>query len=139
MLRRLAQLAPRPTAAAAAASSPLAGAAAPRTLTAFLGGGNRRSGLLAALAPFRGLATADKSTFLPMPVTWRNVPPPPGTMPRAERILVDHIGQTFLVHSGRNFKRVKVTMQMVDHKFGEFVPTRKRRPPPVKKKQAAKR
>ena len=53
---------------------------------------------------------------------------------------MEHIGQSFLVHSGRDYKRVKVTMQMVDHKFGEFVLTRKKPPPPkVDKKQTKKR
>ena len=84
-------------------------------------------------------AVRQLATLLPPPLQWRNAPPPPGTMPRAEKITIDHIGQTFLVHSGKDFKRVKVTMQMVDHKFGEFVLTRKRRPPPVKKQQRTKK
>jgi len=67
-----------------------------------------------------------------LPLNWRGQPPKPGHMPRAEAIKEEHIGSTFLVHSGKDYKRVKVTAQMVMHKFGEFVPTRKRRPAPKK-------
>ena len=56
-------------------------------------------------------------------------------MPRTEQVTAEHIGQTYLVHSGKDFKRVKVTTQMVAHKFGEFVLTRKSRRPPPKKQQ----
>ena len=76
---------------------------------------------------------------MPMPMQWRTKPPPPGQMPRAERITEEHIGQTFLVHSGKDLKRVKVTSLMVDHKFGEFVLTRKTFKPPQKKQQGKKR
>ena len=31
----------------------------------------------------------------------------------------------YLVHSGKEWRRVKVTAQMVGHKYGEFVLTRK--------------
>ena len=44
---------------------------------------------------------------------------------RANKITFDHIGSTFLVHSGKEFKRVQVSSLMVNHKFGEFVLTRK--------------
>lgn len=70
----------------------------------------------------RSLAT---HTVTP-PLNWRGRQPPPGYMPRAEPITEEHIGKTFLVHSGKEHKRVKVTAQMVMHKFGEFVLTRKR-------------
>lgn len=48
-------------------------------------------------------------------------------MPRAEKILQEHIGMTFLVHSGKDYKRIRVTSQMVNHKYGEFVLTRYQR------------
>ena len=54
---------------------------------------------------------------------------------RAERITFDHVGSTYLVHSGKEYKRVQVSSLMVNHKFGEFVLTRKSRPRPVKGKQ----
>lgn len=46
-------------------------------------------------------------------------------MPRAEPIQVEDIGMTYLVHTGKDFRRVKVTGQMVGHKYGEFVLTKK--------------
>ena len=72
--------------------------------------------------------------------TWRNMPPKPGHMPRSETITDVHVGQTFLVHSGKDYKRVKVTPQMVLHKFGEFVLTRKqKKAPPAKGMQGKKK
>jgi len=108
----------------------LLGASAPAPVG--VGCGAMSSHAWAPLIPssIRSLAT---KTLLPPPLAWRTAPPPPGTMPRAEKITLDHIGQTFLVHSGKEFRRVKVSLPMVDHKFGEFVLTRKRRPPPPKK------
>jgi small subunit ribosomal protein S19 len=34
------------------------------------------------------------------------------------------VGVTFMVHNGRKFMPVYVTEHMVDHKLGEFAPTR---------------
>ena len=34
------------------------------------------------------------------------------------------IGQTFKVHTGKNFKEITVTKEMFGHKFGEFSKTR---------------
>ena len=66
------------------------------------------------------------------PLFWRRLPPPPGYMPRAEPIQYEDIGMSYLVHSGKEYRRVKVTAQMVGHKYGEFVLTRKvRMPQPV--------
>ena len=59
------------------------------------------------------------------PLFWRTLPPPPGYMPRAEPVQYEDIGMTYLVHSGNNYRRVKVTAPMVGHKYGEFVLTRK--------------
>ena len=39
-------------------------------------------------------------------------------------IVPEFIGQTFLVHNGKNFNKVYVTEEMVGHKLGEFSPTR---------------
>tara|TARA_B110001452_G_C15207465_1_gene418857 strand:+ start:1236 stop:1403 length:168 start_codon:yes stop_codon:yes gene_type:complete len=53
------------------------------------------------------------------------------------RVEVEHVGKTYLVHNGKEMIRVKVTSGMVDHKFGEFVRTRK--PPPRKAPPKANR
>ena len=57
------------------------------------------------------------------------LPPPSDSRPiRGERratITLEMIGRTFLVHSGKEFKRIKVAASMVGHKMGEFVMTRK--------------
>lgn len=39
-------------------------------------------------------------------------------------IIPDFVGHTFAVHNGRKFIPVFVTENMVDHKLGEFAPTR---------------
>ena len=44
---------------------------------------------------------------------------------RRSVILPQFIGFTFQVHNGNRFIPVKVTQEMVGHKFGEFSPTRK--------------
>jgi Ribosomal protein S19 len=54
------------------------------------------------------------------------------------RIGIEHVGQTFLVHNGKDMIRVQVTSGMVDHKFGEFVRTRKSPPRAPPKKQGRK-
>jgi small subunit ribosomal protein S19 len=46
------------------------------------------------------------------------------TWARACTIVPDFIGRTFLVHNGKDFKKVYVTETMVGHKLGEFSPTR---------------
>lgn len=47
------------------------------------------------------------------------------TWSRRSTIYPDFIGLTFAVHSGKEFIPVYVTEDMVGHKLGEFVPTRK--------------
>ena len=59
------------------------------------------------------------------PLFFRRLPPPPGFMPRAEPIKYEDIGMSYMVHSGKDYRKVKVTAQMVGHKYGEFVLTRK--------------
>ena len=46
------------------------------------------------------------------------------TWSRACTIIPEFISRTFLVHNGRDFKKVYVTENMVGHKLGEFSPTR---------------
>ncbi|MBE6144576.1 MAG: 30S ribosomal protein S19 [Firmicutes bacterium] len=47
------------------------------------------------------------------------------TWSRRSTIYPDFIGLTFAVHNGKEFIPVYVTEDMVGHKLGEFVPTRK--------------
>ena len=46
------------------------------------------------------------------------------TWRRRSTILPDFVGHTFAVHNGKKFIPVFVTENMVDHKLGEFSPTR---------------
>ncbi len=46
------------------------------------------------------------------------------TWARSCTIVPDFIGRTFMVHNGKDFKKVYVTENMVGHKLGEFSPTR---------------
>lgn len=46
------------------------------------------------------------------------------TWARSCTIIPDFVGHTFAVHNGRKFIPVFVTENMVDHKLGEFAPTR---------------
>ena len=39
-------------------------------------------------------------------------------------VVPEFIGQTFLVHNGRQFIKLYVTEDMIGHKLGEFSPTR---------------
>lgn len=43
---------------------------------------------------------------------------------RNSTIVPKFIGLTFKIHTGKSFKKVTVTEEMVSHKFGEFSPTR---------------
>lgn len=64
---------------------------------------------------------------------YRNMSPflPPESDPRPIRgerkatITMNMIGRNFLVHSGKDWRRIKISTQMVGHKMGEFVMTRK--------------
>ena len=47
------------------------------------------------------------------------------TWSRRSTIFPDFIGLTFAVHNGKEFVTVYITEDMVGHKLGEFVPTRK--------------
>ena len=46
------------------------------------------------------------------------------TWARASAIPPEFVNHTFLVHNGRDFKKVYVTENMVGHKLGEFSLTR---------------
>ena len=43
---------------------------------------------------------------------------------RRSLILPDFVGLQLMIHNGKNFVSLKVTEEMVGHKFGEFAPTR---------------
>ena len=47
------------------------------------------------------------------------------TWSRRSTIFPEFIGNTFAVHNGKEFVPVYLTEDMVGHKLGEFVPTRK--------------
>ena len=47
------------------------------------------------------------------------------TWSRSSTIFPEFVGHTFAVHNGKEFIPVYVTEDMVGHKLGEFVPTRK--------------
>ena len=44
---------------------------------------------------------------------------------RNELITPNDIDQTFKVHTGNDFKELKITTNHVGHKFGEFAQTKK--------------
>jgi small subunit ribosomal protein S19 len=46
------------------------------------------------------------------------------TWSRASMVVPEFVNMTFLVHDGRNFRRVFITEDMVGHRLGEFAPTR---------------
>jgi small subunit ribosomal protein S19 len=46
------------------------------------------------------------------------------TWSRASMVIPEFVNLTFLVHDGRNFRRVFITEDMVGHRLGEFAPTR---------------
>jgi len=46
------------------------------------------------------------------------------TWSRASMVTPEFVNITFLVHDGRNFRRVFITEDMVGHRLGEFAPTR---------------
>ncbi len=50
----------------------------------------------------------------------RGEPRPIKTWARACTIIPEFVAKTFLVHNGKEFKKVFVTENMVGHKLGEF-------------------
>ncbi len=55
------------------------------------------------------------------------------TWSRRSTIIPEMVGLTFLVHNGKGHVPVYVTEQMVNHKLGEFAPTRTFKGHPDKK------
>lgn len=53
---------------------------------------------------------------------------------RRSVILPQFVEKTFQIHNGKQFVRLKVTEEMIGHKFGEFALTRKKPKHPVNKK-----
>lgn len=49
---------------------------------------------------------------------------PVKTWSRRSTIIPEFVGHTFMVHNGKQFIPVYVSENMVDHKLGEFSPTR---------------
>ncbi|MFP3038190.1 MAG: ribosomal protein S19 family protein [Candidatus Hodgkinia cicadicola] len=47
------------------------------------------------------------------------------TWSRRTSILPEFVNKAFEVHNGKRFIRVKITDEMIGHKLGEFVATRK--------------
>lgn len=47
------------------------------------------------------------------------------TWARASTIAPEMVGMNFLVHNGKDFIQIYVDENMIGHKLGEFVPTRK--------------
>ena len=47
------------------------------------------------------------------------------TWARGSDISPEMVGYTFLVHNGKDFITVRVSEDMIGHKFGEFSPTKK--------------
>jgi small subunit ribosomal protein S19 len=45
------------------------------------------------------------------------------------------VGHTFLIHTGKDFKKLVVTDELVGHRLGEFAPTRRRKPTKRKNKK----
>jgi small subunit ribosomal protein S19 len=46
------------------------------------------------------------------------------TWARACTIVPEFVGKHFAIHDGRKFVKLYVTEDMVEHRFGEFAPTR---------------
>lgn len=46
------------------------------------------------------------------------------TISRRSSIIPKFTGQNFNIHSGKSFKKILVTKEMLGHKFGEFNKTR---------------
>lgn len=47
-------------------------------------------------------------------------------MSRDSEIIPKFLGLTFKIHNGKNFEELNVTDNMIGHKFGEFIFTRKK-------------
>ena len=59
------------------------------------------------------------------------------TWARASTIVPEMVGHTVAVHNGRKHVPIYITENMVDHKLGEFAPTRFFRGHPMTKSERA--
>jgi len=57
-------------------------------------------------------------------LTASNKKEPIKTWARRSTVTPEFVGHTFLVHDGRRHMSVYVTEEMVEHKLGEFAPSR---------------
>lgn len=79
------------------------------------------------------MARSLKKGYFVDPALWESVEEaqvqglkkPIKTWSRRSTITTEFIGLNFEVHNGKSFLPVHVTENMVGHKLGEFVPTRK--------------
>ena len=53
-----------------------------------------------------------------------DAPAPIKIWSRRSYILPQFVEQTFAIYTGKSFLSVKITEEMIGHKFGEFAPTR---------------
>jgi ribosomal protein S19 len=44
---------------------------------------------------------------------------------RFEKIVAENVGTVIFTHNGVAFKRLKICVNMLDHKFGEFARTKR--------------
>lgn len=58
---------------------------------------------------------------------------------RRSTVLPQFIGRSFLIHNGKVFIPVKVSEEMIGHKFGEFAVTRKRPTHKLSKKKQSRK
>ena len=65
-----------------------------------------------------------------------DAPAPIKIWSRRSYILPQFVEQTFAIYTGKSFLSVKITEEMIGHKFGEFASTRKK---PVYKKKEKKK
>ena len=65
-----------------------------------------------------------------------DAPAPIKIWSRRSYILPQFVEQTFAIYTGKSFLSVKITEEMIGHKFGEFASTRKK---PVHKKKEKKK
>ena len=54
----------------------------------------------------------------------QSTPTPIKTWSRKSTIIPEFIGVSFLIYNGKKFIPIKISEEMVGHKFGEFSPTR---------------
>ena len=47
------------------------------------------------------------------------------TESRHNTILPTYVGKTVQIHNGKNYTKIMIIREMIGHKFGEFVKTRK--------------